>query len=144
MNKLMPLRFRGLTGPEQGLFSDDFFRPFFAGGGFSPAAFRVDIRDDAENYVIEAELPGLSRDNIRIDVDDGLLTISAEWKSQKKDDNKGDYIVSERRAGRMQRSFTLDNVVEDAITADYKDGMLLVTLPKREEVRRTPRRIELS
>jgi HSP20 family protein len=144
MNKLIPMRFRGLTSPETSLFDDDFFRPFFAGAGYSPTAFRVDVRDEAENYVIEAELPGLSRDAIRIDVDDGVLTISAEWKSQKKDEDNGGYIINERRSGRVQRSFSLDNVLEDGITADYRDGMLLVTLPKRDEVRRTPRRIELS
>ena len=144
MNKLVPLRFRSLANPENSFFPDDFFRPFFTGGDFSPIAFRVDVRDEAENYVIEAELPGLSRDEIRIDVDDGVLTISAEWKPVKEGGEKGDFIINERRAGRVQRSFTLDNVVEDAITADYKDGMLFITMPKREEVRRTPRRIELN
>lgn len=145
MSSLIPYRYRphdrGENTPT--LFHDDFFHPFFFGGEVS-TAFRVDVKDEGENYVMEAELPGVKRENIRIDVDDGVLTVSAEWKNADKENKSGDFIVSERRAGRVQRSFSLDNVVEDQITANYSDGVLRLTMPKREEVRRTPRRIELK
>lgn len=143
MSSLIPYHFRSSGRPENplSLFSDDFFRPFF--GGEAPTAFRVDVKDEGENYVMDAELPGVKRENIKIDVDDSVLTISAEWKGAEECKN-GDFVVNERRAGRVQRSFSLDNVVEDQITADYSDGILKLTMPKREEVRRTPRRIELK
>ncbi|MGI6239764.1 MAG: Hsp20/alpha crystallin family protein [Christensenellales bacterium] len=131
------------SGDALSLFQDDFFRPFFFGGDAMPASFRVDVKDEGEQYVMEAELPGISRDHIKIDVDDGVLTIIAEWKQADKE-GRGEYLVSERRAGRVQRSFTLENVLEDQITAEYSDGVLRLTMPKREEIRRTPRRIELQ
>jgi HSP20 family protein len=145
MSSLIPYRYRSNDRADNSLslFHDDFFRPFFFGGDL-PAAFRVDVKDEGDNYVMEAELPGVKRENVKIDVDDGVLTISAEWKNVDKENKSGDYIVNERRAGRVQRSFSLDNVVEDKITADYSDGVLRLTMPKREEVRRTPRRIELK
>lgn len=143
MGNLLPYHFHGLGNPASTLFGDDFLKPFFYGDAV-PVSFRADVRDEGENYVIEAELPGVKRENLRIDVADGMLTISAEWKNDDKGQKNGEYLVSERRAGRVQRSFSLDNVVEDAITADYGDGILTVKLPKRDEVRRTPRRIELS
>ena len=142
MSSLIPYR-RGQTDSQLSLFHDDFFRPFFFGNEV-PTAFRVDVKDEGDNYVMEAELPGVKRENIKIDVDDGVLTISAEWKNIDKENKSGDFVVNERRAGRVQRSFSLDNVVEDEITADYGDGILKLTMPKREEVRRTPRRIELN
>ncbi len=146
MSSLIPYRHRSNDRSDNSLFPfhDDFFRPFFFGGTEMPTAFRVDVKDEGESYVMEAELPGVKRENIKIDVDDGVLTISAEWKNADKENKSGDYIISERRAGRVQRSFSLDNVVEDKITADYADGVLKLALPKREEVRRTPRRIELK
>jgi HSP20 family protein len=145
MSSLIPYRYRPSSRSDNplSLFQDDLFHPFFFGGE-APSAFRVDVKDEGENYVLEAELPGVSRENIKIDVDDGVLTISAEWKNVEKANKSGDYIVNERRAGRVQRSFSLDNVVEDEISADYSDGVLRLIMPKREEVRRTPRRIELK
>ncbi len=145
MSSLIPYRYRsGRTENPLSVFHDDFFRPFFFGGGELPTAFRVDVKDDGDSYVMEADLPGAKRENIKIDIDDGVLTISAEWNNADKENKNGDYLVSERRAGRVQRSFSLDNVVDDQITADYSDGVLKLTMPKREEVRRTPRRIELK
>jgi HSP20 family protein len=144
MSNLIPNRYRPSVrlGNPLSMLRDDFLRPFFYGE--APTAFRVDVRDEGEVYVMEAELPGVERENIRIDVDDGILTISAEWKSVDQGGKSGDYVVNERRAGRVQRAFSLDNVIEDEIVADYSDGVLRLTMPKREEVRRTPRRIELN
>lgn len=146
MSSLIPYRFRPSGRPADvlSLFGEDLFRPFFMSGEPMPQSFRVDVRDDGDHYVMEAELPGATRENIKVDVDDGVLTISAEWKSVEKQNKTGDYLVNERRAGRVQRSFPLENVVEDKITAEYQNGVLKLTMPKREEVRRTPRRIELN
>ena len=137
-----PITRRTHGGPGLSVFDEDFFRPWFWNAD-SAAPFRVDVRDEGDHYQLEAELPGLERKDIRIDVDDGLLTISAQW-DRSTSGEKPEFLMNERRSGRISRSFTLENVQEDRITADYRDGLVLVTLPKREDVRRTPRRIELN
>lgn len=137
MSNLVARRIRGLTRPA---FGDDFFKPFFFGDPVSPA-FRVDVRDEGEFYRMEAELPGLNREDIHVDVDEGMLTVSAEWDCGK---DGGDYLLCERCAGHVQRSFALENVKEDEITADYANGILSLKLPKRTGEGRTARRIELN
>ena len=117
------------------LFDEDFFSPFFRASGFN-----VDLRDTGDEYLLEAELPGLARDDIKIDLEDGILTVSAQWENAR----NSDYLINERRFGRVQRSFSLENVAEDGITANYENGMLYIRLPKREDVRKTSRRIELN
>lgn len=139
---LIPYRYRNeVSRPQNSLFSDDFFRPFFLAEGF-PEAFRVDVKDNGENYVMEAELPGLSKDQIHIDVDDGNLTITANWCDERKE--KEGYLVNERRCGSVRRSFTLSDINEDAITAEYVDGILKLTLPKRTEAKVSGHRIEIQ
>ena len=126
---------RNIVSNVPSLFDEDFFRPFFRAFGF-----QVDLRDVGNDYLLEAELPGLTRDDIKIDIEDGVLTISAQWEGAE----NADYLLNERRFGRVQRSFSLENVTEDGITANYENGMLYVRLPKREDVRKTGRRIELN
>ena len=84
---------------------------------------------------VAAELPGVQRDQMNVDVENGVLTISAEWK-QEHESNDG-YVMNERRYGKMQRSFNIDGVDENAITAAYTDGILKLTLPKKAEVSNT-------
>ncbi len=121
---------RTLLNRPNSLFDDRFFRSFFnmndclAGQGF-----RVDIRENENDYVLEAELPGLSRDAIDLSVENNTLTVSADYNSEKKDERN---YYSERRTGHVQRSFSLDGIREDAISASYRDGILYVTLPKAQ------------
>lgn len=143
MNDLMPKRFQGLRLPEFPFFEAEFMKPFFGGLDSARAAFRVDVRDEGENYVLEAELPGLCRDDIKVDVEEGMLTISAQWTDDAQSERR-DYVINERRSGRVQRAFALDNVLEDEISAEYANGMLMIKLPKRERMERSARRVELS
>ena len=141
MSSMIPYAFRrnNLASPVS-LFDDDFFRPFFG----APAVrenFRVSVRDAADHYELEAELPGVQRDQLNVDVENGVLTISAEWK-QESNSNDG-YVMNERRYGKMQRSFNIDGVDESAITAAYTDGILRLNLPKKAEVSNT-RKIEIQ
>ena len=132
MSTLIPYTFHrnNLTSPVS-MFDDDFFRPFFAPMSVREN-FRVSIKDAGDHYELDAELPGVSRDQLGIDVTDGVLTISAEWKSEN-NSNDG-YVMNERRYGKMQRSFNIDGVDENAITAAYVDGILKLNLPKKAEV----------
>lgn len=143
MSNLVPRRFHGLGRSEFPFFDAEFMKPLFGGFDSACATFRVDVHDAGENYVLEAELPGLSRDDIKVDVDEGMLTISAQWTSDEQSDRR-DYVINERRSGRVQRAFALDNVVEEEISAEYGNGMLTVTLPKRERREHTSRRVELN
>ena len=102
--------------------------------------FKTDIREDEDNYYIEAELPGLNKDDINIKLEEDNLVISAtnEEVQEEEDEN---YIRRERRTGTYQRAFRIDNVKEDEITAEYEDGILEVTLPKEEQGETQKRRV---
>ena len=109
-------------------FTDTFFRPFMNMTDWMGVnGFRVDIREQDDAYVLNAELPGVPQDAIKLAVEDGVMTISADYESETKDEKA---YYSERRTGHVQRSFSLENIDEANITADYKDGVLKVTMPK--------------
>lgn len=105
--------------------------------------FKTDIKEDENKYSIEAELPGLSKDDINIEVNDNNLVISAtnEEVQETKEDN---YIRRERRTGSYQRSFKLENVKKDEIEAEYNDGILTVDLPKKEPGKTKKRVIDIK
>ena len=129
--------------PESDFWNDNFF--WRALGNHEPwaEAFRVDVRDEGDHFLVEAELPGCTRNQIHVDVDDGVLTIGCET-TEENAAARGAYVYNERRSGNVQRSFTLTQIDEDAITADYKDGVLRLILPKIHEEGKTNRRIEIQ
>ena len=116
------------------------------GGGTLPAVpFAVDVREDADHFYVDAELPGFTKDEVDITLENQTLTIAAERKEEKAADPKkaGAYLLQERRYARFQRSFTLPPTVnEETVQAGLKDGLLTVTLNKREEVK--PRKIKVG
>lgn len=108
-------------------------------GDWAPA---VDITEDSDAYIIKAELPGVERNDVRVQVNDGVLTLQGERHAEKEEKDKKVHRV-ERFYGNFARSFTLpDNVDEEQIQADYKDGMLTLRLPKSEKAK--PRSIEVK
>ncbi len=94
--------------------------------------FKTDIREDKDNYYIEAELPGLSKEDINIELDNDSLIISATNEDVHEEEEEN-YLRRERRTGTYQRAFTIDNVKEDKISAEYEDGILKVQLPKEDQ-----------
>ncbi len=101
-----------------------------AEGGRSP---RVDIFDDGNNFVLSAELPGVSREDLDIDVKDNRLTIKGEKKLENRTEKEG-YLRVERSYGVFERSFFLDeNVDRENIQAEYKDGVLRLVLPRKQD-----------
>ena len=145
MSNMMTYRnHRNNLFPEARIF-DEFMRPFFSGmNGVSRESMNVDVKDEGDHYLLEAEIPGATKDNVHVDMDDGVLTIAAEWNSEKKDEKNDSYIISERRYGSVTRSFTVENVNEDGITAAYENGVLKLTLPKKSPETRMARRIEIQ
>lgn len=123
-------------------FSDDFFRAFF-GKDNNANAFRVDVRDKGDSYLMEADLPGVEKENVHVSINDGTLTISAEIKDAK-DEKNDNYVCRERRYGTMTRSFSLDGVNEEGVSAEYKDGVLKLTLPKVTETAPVAREISIN
>ena len=110
---------------------DNFTRDFFRKSNAELPAFRTDIRDTGDSYVLEAELPGFRKEDISLDLKDSILTITASHdESSETKDEKGSYIRRERRYGSFQRSFDVTGIDERAITAAYESGVLAVTLPK--------------
>ncbi len=117
-----------------GLF-DDFFYPSRRTAendglwNWNPA---VDIYEEADNIVVKAEIPGMDRDQITVDVKDRVLTLKGE-RSEDKEVNEERYFKRERTYGRFERAFTLPaDVKTEEIKAEYKDGVLKVLVPKPE------------
>ncbi len=108
-------------------------------GDFVP---RIDITEDKDQMVLRAELPGMEKDAIKVVVEDGVLTISGE-KANKVESDDITQVWSEISIGSFSRSLTLPDYVEpDKIKADYKNGILILNLPKMEKAK--PKEIEVK
>ena len=105
---------------------------------------RVDVTEDNDNLYVHAEIPGVDKKDINVSVTDGVLTISGEKKNETRDENKN-YFRIERTSGSFSRSFTLPtDVMTDKISAEYKDGVLNITLPKSEEAKVVEKKVEIK
>ena len=131
---------------------DTVLNRFFGGGypgdgGSGLAPYCVDVREDGDHLVVEAELPGYRKEDVEVTLENQTLTITAERKFERPqpegDQSKGGYLLRERRYSRFQRSFTLPDTVDDqTVDAKLSDGVLTVTLNKRPETK--PRKIKVS
>ena len=108
------------------------------------APFGVDIREDADHLYIEADVPGFKKEEVDITLENQTLTISAEHKEGgQQEEKKGEWLLNERRYARFLRSFTLPPTVDDqTVDAKLNDGVLTITLNKREEIK--PRKIKVG
>jgi len=111
------------------------------GAGWCPD---VDVREAKDELVLQAELPGLTADDVEVGVENGVLTISGEKKQQTEEGEEGtEYHLVERRYGRFERRFSLPRSVDPSnVKAEFSNGMLNVTLPKAEGAK--ARRIEIK
>lgn len=110
-------------------FFEDFSRNLF--NDFKSNLIKTDIHETDNEYLVEAELPGIPKENIQVTYEDGVLTISGQQQIDTVDeDKKGKLIRSERSSTSLRRQYLLENVKEDEIKATYSDGILKVTLPK--------------
>lgn len=122
-------------------FMDDFFRAFW--GNDTGFGMNVDVREEDGRYLLEADLPGVRKEDVQITVDDGTLTISAQLNGNTEEKQQG-YLYRERRCGNFSRSFRLEGIDESAIEANYQDGVLRMVLPKLPEAVKTARQIEVK
>ena len=110
---------------------------FITGGGWAPA---VDVEETDDAYMVEAELPGVKRDDVQVEVSGGVLTITGEFKERER---TGILRRRTRRTGRFEFRTTLPTAVDsDAISASLHDGVLAVKVPKAAEAK--PRRVEIT
>ncbi|MFW6038908.1 MAG: Hsp20/alpha crystallin family protein [bacterium] len=123
--------------------NDDFeqmMRRWWEDGDEDLATYPVDIREDDKHIYVEAELPGFNKDEIEVTLEQGVLSIRAQRKTEEK---KGEQHLVERRFQRVARSFTLPGSVdENQVQAELRDGVLTLTLAKNEAAQ--PRRIEVK
>lgn len=113
------------------------------GGGYL-APYGVDVREDQDHIYVEAELPGFKKDEVDVTLENQTLSICAERKSEQKQGNdQSQHLLHERRYTRFQRSFTLPPTVdEQSVNAQLTDGILTITLNKKEESK--PRKISVG
>ncbi len=124
---------------------DNFARNFFRSSNTDLPAFRTDIRDAGDRFVLEAELPGFNKEDISLDLKDGILTIRAEHREDKDEkDKQGNYIRRERRFGSFSRSFDVTGIDEGGITAAYNNGILELNLPKAQPAVPETKRIAIE
>lgn len=130
------------------IFSENLFDDFFDDFGFAPTRrghnplygkhskniMKTDVRETDTAYELDIDLPGFKKDDIRLNLQDGYMTISASKDMDKEEqDKKGRYIRQERYSGSCSRSFYVGDVKSNDISAKYDDGILRITIPKEEK-----------
>lgn len=124
--------FDPMTGQMNKLFQNWFPKPWAIEEG-SVFDFKIDVSEKDNNYIVRADMPGVKKEDIRIDVSGNRVSISAEIKSFKEEKKDENVLHSERYEGKVYRSFNLDSDIDDSnAEATYKDGVLELKLPKRQ------------
>ena len=142
MFELMPFGYRRVSAYNPFRDFEEMSRSFWDNNNVS--AFRTDITEKDGKYVLEADLPGFKKEDISVDIDKDCLTITAEHKSEEKEENADSYIRRERYYGSYTRSFNVKGIDTEAITAAYNDGVLTLTMPKIEPEVPAARRLEIK
>jgi HSP20 family protein len=107
---------------------DDFFTP----RSMERGTFKLDVQDNEKEYIIEAELPGISKEEINLDLSEGRLTIGVK-QTESSEDSRKNYVHRERRVTSMNRSVYLADAQPDGITAKLNNGMLSIVVQKQEK-----------
>lgn len=142
MFELMPFGYRRVSAYNPFRDFEEMSRSFWDNNNVS--AFRTDITEKDGKYILEADLPGFKKEDISVDIDKDCLTITAEHKSEEKEENADSYIRRERFYGSYTRSFNVKGIDTEAITAAYTDGVLTLTMPKKEPEVPAARRLEIK
>ena len=131
---------------------NDFDRDFFRGfarpehmlyGKNAQRMMKTDVKETDEGYELDVDLPGFKKEEIRLDLENGYLTISTEKALENKEEKKGKVLRQERYSGTMSRSFYVgENLTEEDIKAKYENGVLSLSLPKKE-ARKVPEKKQI-
>lgn len=124
---------------EFDLLGEMFTDPFF--NEHESKVMKTDIKEKKDKYLIDVELPGYEKENIKIEVEDGYLTVNAEIDSSKEENDEGNFVRKERYIGSCSRSFYVGNEVQsEDIKASFRNGMLKIEVPKKEEKKELPKK----
>lgn len=123
----------------------DFGKDFLSHTGTKLSDFQIDVQDLGDAYLLEADLPGFEKQDIKLELHDHRLTIRAERRaSSETKDAKGSYLRQERTYGSFTRSFDIREIDEANIKAAYENGVLKLTLPKQQEETPATQEIAIS
>jgi HSP20 family molecular chaperone IbpA len=112
-------------------------------GLLGPSSPRVDVVETKDHYELTAELPGFKKDEVTVQVKDGVLELNAQSGDKVQADSETQWLLRERRKAAFQRTFRLPRDVDgEAIEAAFQDGLLVLTLPKKEEAK--PRTVAIK
>jgi len=137
---------RGFVSPWEEFdraFERFFNEPLFPSVFFGGEGMKVDIKETEKEYVVEAEIPGVKKENIKLELDDDVLTIHVEHNEQIEEEGVN-YIRKERKTANFSRSFYVENVNHDEVTARYDNGVLKVVLPKRNKGWKKGKHIDIA
>ncbi len=123
------------------IFNDEFLS--FPQKWVGANSFKVDVRETENSYLIEADLPGIKKEDVNVEYDNRYLTISAK-KEDMVEQKAENFVRRERHYGEFRRSFYVDNIDENNITANLADGVLKVTLPKKNKGIAGTKKIEIQ
>ncbi|HPE33950.1 MAG TPA: Hsp20/alpha crystallin family protein [Bacteroidales bacterium] len=127
------------------IFREFFDRDFFdtANMGFNDSTMpAVNIKETKDDFLVEVAAPGLKKEDFKIELDNNLLIISSEKEDRKEESKEGEYTRQEFSYQSFKRTFTLPSTIEEKdIKAKYKDGILNITLPKKEEAKEKPKKM---
>lgn len=122
---------------EFDLLGEMFADPFFT--EHESKIMKTDIKEKKDKYLIDVELPGYEKENIKMEVEDGYLTVHAEIDSNKEEKEEGKFVRRERYVGSCSRSFYVGTEIQaEDIKASFKNGMLKIEIPKKEEKKELP------
>lgn len=122
----------------QSFFSDDTFEPVI----FKNNNFNVDVKEDENQYTVEADLPGIKKEDIALEYQNNYLTISAK-RNNATEDKTSNYVKKERSHGEFKRTFYIDNVDENSVNASFKDGVLNISIPKKDKTVNNKKRFDI-
>ena len=120
---------------------EDFFKDFGKGYFVRPFAFppetelsmKIDVKESDKEFVVQAEIPGVRKEDIQLEIDGDVVSVRAEVKQEKEEKNEK-LVYSERSYGMVSRSFTLPHEIDEkGAKAEYKEGVLRLTLPKKAD-----------
>ena len=118
---------------------EEMFRDPFLLDGSETKLMKTDIKEKDDEYVIDIDLPGYEKENIKIEVEDGYLTVHATIDTNKEEKDEGKFVRKERYMGSCSRSFYVgDDVKEEDIKATFRNGILKLEVPKVEEKKELP------
>ena len=114
---------------------EDFFNDSLLPAFFTPvSSMRADVKETESEYVIDVEVPGVRKEDIKLDLKDDILTVFVERNEETKEE-RSDYIRRERRYGSCSRSFYVPEIKNEEVKAKYNNGVLTITLPKADEIK---------